>query len=980
MAISFRTAAPLLGLALSATTLGWAQETSSAQIEADLAFAEGLAAKWGFVDLAESVLEDLGDKGLSDRQKDQLALVRCSLYSEGGRKESDPAKRRELFDRALDEYKTFLDRNASSPLASQASADYVSAAYLYSEYLKQDLEDSVGEEAEALKTRQTEVLMGSVQLTGDAIQSLLAIGREERSARQTQQMYQLMLQRGQMLAAIAANADDSEFYYEQAMSALEELAAESGDCTPGAFYAFDSMGSIFAQQGRHEEAALFYDAVLDSTIPSDMAAWDQAKTDMELTLPQIELYFSFVQLSVDGSIESYLAQGDDETALERAMYFINVWKKEGISLNRNGQESLLVAARALLASNGFVGGNIQAGEGKWYASEEAMREEVRSRRDQTDTTTLATELATEVNETAAYGYLRTRAQKLLAEVSETPGVEVSPALQLEGVMGEYRSDNFDVAVDKALALVGTLQASEDSVRLELMPKLCNVLGNIYVKQERTLEAALAFREGVAKYAGGDLDMDGSNARAFNALMTRMVPATETTGPLAGLLRESEQMVTQHSAQGAGAILYRAASKLEKNEDWQGAITKYKQIDLDDDWGELALVSTGLCQVRLKKMQEAIATFDRFLNEIVPDPQYDTESPRRKANRRQSLATAKFYRAIALFSLKRYEEVITQLEGYADEHKAQDSLARSAYSLAMRAHLALGQVAKARQTLNALKDFAPDSPVTAKASTSMYLELSKQYKGKESTEEGREILRNMAELLELANSVGSADYGALWNEGSHWMDLGQDDKALIALRRVYKNFANDSDPETVKKVQRFVIPNLARLLLANHEINEASEMLTPLAKAEIDAEEAGTKSNVLGREATILFARSLAGWLEGGANGDPIVEVPGTGGDTELFKFAATELDNFARQRESFSCEWFELKFMVIYTTYQWSKVDTSLAGNVGAQLQAIAGQMSNTSWDDVDQICEDETDPILRERTTGHALRNFYRWLSNKAQ
>ena len=970
------TAGPLLGLVISAPLFAMVQDTSSAQIEADLAFAEGLASKWGFVDLAETVLADLGTKNLSSRQEDQLALVGCSLYSQGARKEKDPTKRRELFDRALGEYQGFLDNRSNSPLIDQANAEFVSTAYMYSQYLGRDLEEAIGDEATTLKARQTEVLMGSVQLTGDSIASLLSLGEKERTARQTQQMYQLMLQRGQMLASIAANEEDGEFYYDQAMEAFEDLAAEGGDGTPAAFFAFDAMGSVFAAQNRWEEAALFYDAVLESTIPFDLAVWDAAKEEQGLSLPQVELYFSFVELSVDGAVESYLAQGDSETALARAMYFINVWKKEGITLNRNGQEALLVSARALLASNGFVGGSLQGGAARWFATEEAMRAEVRARRNRTNTTTLATELASEISETSNFGYLRTRAQKLLADISDTPGVDVSPALQMEGIMGEYRSGNYDAAITKALNLSRNLAAGDEGPRLELMPTLCNVLGNIYLKQERPLEAALAFREGVATYAGGDLDKDGSNARSFNTLMSRLVDPSETTGPMADLLKEAEALLLANSTDGTGGILFKAGKKLERRKNYEAAIAKYKLVGLEDNWGEIALVQQGYCQLRLKQVDPALAIFERYLDEIVTDVQYDTESPRRKGNRKQALATAEFYRAVVLQTKKRYQDVITQLAGFASKHKGQESLARSAFSLTMRAHLELKQIKQARAALDALKDFAPDSPVTAKASTSMYLKLAKQRKATKGTDADGELLQAMAELLEVSNSVGRPTYGSLWNEATHWVELGNDDKALKALRRVHSRFGDSTDAETSKKIKRFVIPQLAHLLLKIHEVNEASELLTPLALEEINDKD----SKVLGRKATVLFARSLSGWLEGGQSGSPIVEVPGTGGDPELFKFVTKELDTIALGKGKFSCQWFEMKFMVIYATYQWGKVDSNLAGTVVNQLKAISGQMSNTSWDDVDQICEDDEDESVRDRTTGHALRNYFRWLSSKAK
>jgi len=955
---------------------GWAatQELSASQIEADLEFARGLAAQWGFVDIAEGVLDGLKGKNLTDLQKDRSALVRADLYAQSGRLNRDSAERRKLYDRALDEYKAFLSGRSNSSLREEAEGALVSTAYTYSQYLDQDLEEAVGEEATALRERQVQVLTETVSQTGETVNALEALG-SERTTRQTQQMWRLMLQRGQMLAMIAKSLPDGESYYQLAMDALEDLAASAGDGTPGAFYAFDTMGQIYTDQAKWSDAALFYDSVLESTIPFDPAAWEAMKTEFELAPADIALYFSFVQLSVDGSIRAHAEMGDEATAIQRSLYFINTWKKEGVSLDRNGQEALLVAARTLLNSNGFIGGDVVKGQAQWFATEEEMKAAVRSRRDQTDTTNFAITLATEVNETTDFGYLRTRAQKLLAEIAETPGIVVWPQLQMEGLMGEYRSGNYDAAIEKARRLATELLAGDESTRLELMPTLYNVLGNIYNRQERPLEAAMAFREGVAKYAGGDLEKDSASARAYNKLISSLVDPTDANSPLTALVRESETLVTQHSEDG-DSVLYSAGEKLERRKEYEQAITKYKEVGLDNDYGELALVKIGYCQVYLKKYDEAITTFEHFLNDIVPDPQYDTESPRRKANRLQSLAIVEFYLPLCYFDKGEFQKAIDILDGYQDRHRTQTSLCNSALSLLMRSHLALGQTKEARSALEVLEALSPDSGVTSKASTTFYIELKGLLEKEKDPAKRTAILREMAERLEVSNASGEPSYPNLWNEADHWLDLGENDKALEAMHKLYAAFKDTTDPDLVDKIQQFVIPRYAELLMSKREVVAASNILTPLIEADIAAD----GKLKISRNATIVWVKTLTGWLEGGQDGKPIIEVPGTGGTEELFNYASDRLDLFARQRQSYSCEWFELKFLLAYTYYKWGAINSIKGDSVKTQLNAIAVQLGKPNWDDVDDVCDKETDKDLIRRTGGHALRNYYRWLEERAK
>ena len=66
---------------------------------------------------------------------------------------------------------------------------------------EQTLEEAVGDEATALRERQTNVLTEAVKLTADLIEALRA-KRDDRTEAETRELYDLMLNRGTMLASI----------------------------------------------------------------------------------------------------------------------------------------------------------------------------------------------------------------------------------------------------------------------------------------------------------------------------------------------------------------------------------------------------------------------------------------------------------------------------------------------------------------------------------------------------------------------------------------------------------------------------------------------------------------------------------------------------------------------------------------------------------------------------------------------------------
>ena len=107
--IALRTTRIVAALAASQllVTAAIAQK-SEAEIQAEIEFARGLAADWGFVDLAEEVIDAVRSEGVTGRMNERLGLVTCEVYAIGARNERDPGRRNELFDKALSAYTSFI--------------------------------------------------------------------------------------------------------------------------------------------------------------------------------------------------------------------------------------------------------------------------------------------------------------------------------------------------------------------------------------------------------------------------------------------------------------------------------------------------------------------------------------------------------------------------------------------------------------------------------------------------------------------------------------------------------------------------------------------------------------------------------------------------------------------------------------------------------------------------------------------------------
>lgn len=980
----------LRGLASAAVALGAlvgpaAAQKTSANIEADLAFARGLASKWSFVDLAEEVIKEVESGRLEADQAASLALLRCEIYTVGARNERDPLKRNDLFKQALSCLDGYITANPYAANKGDAEEAFVSTSQLYARSLEIAAQDAIGEEATKLNDERIAVLSAGVKRTGELIDALTAIPSEERSEKQIGQRFELMLQRGQMYATISAAQKSDPFFKEQAIKVLEDLVFEAGEGTPFALRGYSALGDVYAGNGEYETAASYYDGVSDQVIPFDPSVREEQLGWSEMPQPQKARRFLFVELAMPGILSSYLNYGDTATALERAMFFWNMHRKESLDLSQFGYDALLQIARVMLASDGYLGGDLAAGQGEWFATEEEMTAKYKQRRLQSGTTDFALQLANQVAKDAEANAQKTAAGKLIAEIGQRPGVQISIGQLFEAASAKYRDQDFAGARAALNQVLVAMDALEPAARVEYGAKAYNLLGNILRGDGRELEAAMAFREGALNWS--DPEFDEKNAKGYQFLVARLAKAAGEDPDMRALLTEAEAVVIQKGGAGGGSISFTQGKRAQDKEEWAAAIEAYGKVTEADAEYEVAYVNLAVCMFRAGQVNDALGRLDTYLNTVRVDPKRATESPSALALRKGASATAEFYRgfithAIADAKYKRsqdasgFPKVVEYLTGFEERYPEQASLCTLAMNRVVDAHAKLGQADKAQAQLDAMVAKFPDDKQTGAAAVALYKTYEGQHKaakdGKATAEQLAPLERNMARALNVSNRIAaSPTWSNLKQEGDLWFGLADWTNAKAAYARLSSKFADDDANKST--LERNVLPNLAFCMLQLRELNDARDLLSPLVRTE------GAKPT---KNAVQYYAMAVTGWLEGGVTG--ITVVPGAGGTEEEFKYVTDKLTSIQKSGSSWtSCEWYEDKFAELYAFYVWGQTDSRKLDTAKNLVNGTQPFIENdVTFAVVDQYCSEdaETPADLKARLGSGTLRARYQWLWSKTR
>ncbi len=947
---------PLLRSALFATVLSTSLALpASAQradhlVRSDFEFAKGLATRFRYVELAEEVIVDLEKSSIDKDLRSELDLVKCEVYGEGAKFERDPIRRRELFDKAIASYETYMAENPFSDLLDDAERSYVDLTKNYGVYLERELDDAVGEEVTAIRSRITEVLEGSLKLTGEQIDLLEKA--DEPSMAQKNEKYRLMLNRGQILLTLARASEEGTFYYSKAEETFENLALEGGELSFVGLNAYIFLGKTKIAQNEFLEATDYLSFVADVAIPSDRElkseVWDP------LSAAQKARQFLLAEVAVEPLIDAAIAAGDTQTALKWSLHFYNTWKSGGFSISPSGYLSLLSAARALLDTGGVVGGSVTQGTLKWYETEEDARSDGHTSRAARRTALdLALSIAQSVNDENKGNTLQIRAQKLISDVISRPGVAVSPDILLQAAEGEYYNENYGDAIDALKRVLAELESQDDSTRLEYGGRVMFFLGRSLARLGRDLEAAVTHREGVTTWEG-DPEYDEKNAKGYyDAVLALQRTAPEETA-FRDMKLEAEQLrIAKQSEGDTGDIIFRQGERLYDDGDFAGARAKFVDVPPGTNSHEEAKVKAALCLYKMSDTDGATKEWLAYLNDFITDPTNALTSERRIATRQKARALATFYLGRIAYAKQDWAEAIQWLTGFDTKFPNQDSYGPNALYMLQDAHLSQKDVEAAKAVQERMMDKYATHSRTGVAAYDIYKYLKAEQEKAEAAgnaEAAKSLKRQMAEYMGIYNGLSAPSLTNLRVEAALWVDLGAWDRVEQVLANALAAF--ESDPAEAKVIETAVKPLLGEALLAQKRIPDAFAVLDPLMP---DLED-DTDTRKPSAEVAHNWCRSVSGWVEGDARN--VVEVPGVGGVDRL-REASEVYQKLVARAENYTCEWYQLKFDRAYNFYRWGQDDsqqTLLAKEKIEELKII------TQSNDLAIIAEPCGDDVLQQR------------------
>ena len=978
MTLTMRFSLVFSALALTAVSAD-AQRMNLVEGREVLAFARGLAAEYSFVDLAAEVLADAEKRGFPSSMEEQVAIEKCDIFSIGALSMRDPIKRHELFEEALQAYSDFIDQNSRSEALPDAEAGFVTTSGQFAQSMLAALDDARGEGAEKLRARRIEVLSAAVVKTGDLIEDLKSL--EDPREKDKRRLYDLMLNRGRMLTETARSQDDPTFSFEQATITLEELSFVAGEGSPYSLRAFDAMGNNLVAQGNPGDAAYMFQYVVDSAIPSDRETWETMIEERELSKQDMDTRWLFVELSTRGVIESFSEAGELEEALRWAMHFYNTLKQDGFTLSVPGHLSMLEVSRSLLNAGGFIGGNLSAGTAQWFPTEEAMKDAGHvASRNQRSATDLALSIAQDVKTANRGNSLQVRAQKLIKDIISQPGVKKSPDVLMDAAMGEYGEGNWSAAIDAFKDVLDAIAKEDAATRQRYGADLMYHLGRSYRSDNRNLEAALCFKEGLDVYLG-DEDENARNAQGYaSSIKTISKQLTSEDPILASMLKAAEQSLLDHAVGNTVEILkYKRAETARKAKKFDEAIKLYQKIEPGSDYYEKSLVNIGVCKLRDGTPEEALTIFDGYLTDFVTDPKNAiAQSETLKTRRREAKASAEFYRGYIYYkradgkpiSDPNWPKVVELLHKFYLDFPEQTRLATITMRYTALAHLAQRNIEEATAILDAMLERFPNDDATSNVAIKIYKRLDQDRKAAitaKDDEKSDSLLRKMANLIHNGNGAStSVSFDNLRKESKHWMELGEWEEAERVLLALRDKFGE----EKAEDMQKYILPDLAEAYMRLMRVNDALEILTPLNGKDLKPS----------KRVVVNYCRAVTGWVVENDQGRPTI-VPGGTEDVALFEDVSGKLLSISTSADKWNTgEWCEFYFDYLYCQYAWSKLDSAKANYFRSRVSSMIGDMGpeGAQFPNIEEIIKNEGGEI-EKRLGNNILRKRYVWLSQKA-
>ena len=566
---------------------------------------------------------------------------------------------------------------------------------------------------------------------------------------------------------------------------------------------------------------------------------------------------------------------------------------------------------------------------------------------------LALQIAQQVNDENRRTTLQQRAQKVISEIIDRPGVAVSPDILFEAAQGEYHAADYPRAIEAFKGIMRRLDSRDEATRQEYAPKVLFYVGSSLGKMNRPLEAAMAYREAATTWAG-DPEYQEKVAQGYYSAMRAAKSGASGDQLLEQLYLEAEKLYSDAVAQtsDAGTINFRRADRAYGEKDYTQARSLFQEVGDGSDYYEKARVKASLCLYKVKDYDGAKAEFEKYLDEYVADPTTKPTGAERKLRRSEAMAMATFYLGRIAYVAQDYGTVLKRLSDYREQFPDQGDYVPNALFMVAMAHLASDDMKGAKGVVATMLEHYDTHSATGMAAGRVYEALQTEQQALEEAGDTAGSLALKEEMVgykhEQNELAKEPNFGNLRAESTLWIDLGRWKEAEAVLRTLEASFPGNPD------VELFVLPDLGLVLLEQKRVPEAFAVLDPLIPKDDSDTRKPSSSTVRS------WCRAVAGWIEGDEQN--VVEVPGVGGAENLEVACKYLLDLTAVEKVKsggWDCPWYALKLETAYAYTQWGKEDSNQTQKAVGLIKNLMDFLGDVRLDPIGDSCGDD---VLQRR------------------
>ena len=662
----------------------------SASLQKDAAFALALTRQLGFDNFSEIVLEETLSRASSPEDRSAVLLARCEVMATVALRPIDPLEQVEGWAQAAEAYSDFLESGPAPTQERRAQLQLGLCGFQFGERL--DVLFKAGSLSEAemdeYRTRAEEMFIQSLKSTNQLISWWTNLDDQDiKDGTEFTVFFPASFYRaliyyywGVLYPAGSVEREDNVW---QSIGLLEEFAIAAGELSPAGLMAFRHMADGMAAVGDVEYAVELFDFVIMEGVP--------AGAENQMAPPELKRRRDAQQDAFFGKVQAYRGAGMSNEVAAVGATFASWAEETRVQLNDSGYR-----LRLMLAENAIDQG----------AYGEAI------------------EIAKAVADANERRLLRLEADAVLGRAisAAPPTASINLDVLFQAGSGAFYSDRFSDSARTLQMLVARLDNSDEAEALG--PQTYLFLGRALEGDGLTLEAAVAYRAGYERYDGNEDEATmESLATRWQRLAERMRNSATGDAYLDEFYNAALDAVTESSGGGAPHVLLLRAADSEFNKArtaeraargkapsspegraavtaYDKAIAAYKRVTAGTESYEKAFVQIGMCEFNKfewdnSSAERAMAIFDEYLNEIVPDPQRIPTTPKGKKLRKDSIARADFYRGYTQRSLamagdiSAWNKMLQAFDGFEERQPEQPDQIGAVRTARAEAHLALG---------------------------------------------------------------------------------------------------------------------------------------------------------------------------------------------------------------------------------------------------------------------------------------------------